>query len=62
VTERATARPSSIRASATPGDRLDYSIERQRHAGFVGREAVLAKLDQLGLLQMFGALVEDPAS
>ncbi len=28
-------------------DRLDYGIERQRHAGFLGREAVLAKLDQL---------------
>jgi hypothetical protein len=47
VTERDTTRPSSIRTSATPGDRLDYRIERQRHAGFVGREAVLAKLDQL---------------
>jgi len=27
--------------------RLDYCIERQRHEGFVGRDAVLARLDQL---------------
>jgi TIR domain len=26
------------------GERLDYSIERQRHAGFVGRKALLARL------------------
>ena len=28
------------------GERLDYSIERQRHEGFVGREAVLAELER----------------
>jgi WD40 repeat protein len=29
------------------GERLDYGIERQRHQGFIGREAVLAELDWL---------------
>jgi ATP/maltotriose-dependent transcriptional regulator MalT len=29
------------------GERIDYSIERQRHEGFVGRAALLARLDQL---------------
>jgi AAA ATPase domain len=29
------------------GERLDYGIERQRHEGFLGREAVLAELDRL---------------
>ncbi len=32
---------------------LDYDIERQRHEGFIGRDALLAQLDRL--------LVEDPA-
>mgnify|MGYP007010129529 CR=1 FL=1 len=26
---------------------IDFAIERQRHAGFVGRAALLARLDQL---------------
>jgi len=34
------------------GQRLDYGIERQRHTGFVGRDAVLAALDRL--------LLDDP--
>jgi hypothetical protein len=29
------------------GERLHYGIERQRHEGFVGREVLLARLDQL---------------
>jgi hypothetical protein len=29
------------------GDRLDYGIERHRHEGFIGRQALLGKLDQL---------------
>jgi hypothetical protein len=29
------------------GERIDYGIERQRHAGFVGRVALLRRLDQL---------------
>ena len=29
------------------GERIDYAIERQRHEGFVGRVALLARLDQL---------------
>src|SRR5215468_10840712 len=29
------------------GDRIDYSIERRRHEKFVGRTALLARLDQL---------------
>ena len=29
------------------GERIDYSIERQRHEGFVGRAALLAQLDHL---------------
>jgi ATP/maltotriose-dependent transcriptional regulator MalT len=29
------------------GERIDYSIERQRHERFVGRAALLARLDQL---------------
>jgi hypothetical protein len=29
------------------GERIDYSIERQRHEAFVGRAALLARLDQL---------------
>jgi WD40 repeat protein len=29
------------------GERLDYSIERQRHESFVGRAALLSRLDQL---------------
>jgi hypothetical protein len=29
------------------GDRIDYSIERRRHEKFVGRAALLARLDQL---------------
>jgi len=29
------------------GERIDYTIERQRHERFVGRAAVLARLDQL---------------
>jgi hypothetical protein len=29
------------------GERLHYGIERQRHEGFVGREALLARLDHL---------------
>jgi WD40 repeat protein len=32
------------------GERIDYSIERQRHEGFVGRAALLARLDQLLVL------------
>jgi len=32
------------------GERIDYSIERQRHEGFVGRAALLARLDQLLIL------------
>ncbi len=40
-------RPATTGArQGTPGDRLDYGIERQRHEGFVGREAVLAELDR----------------
>src|SRR3954467_14836980 len=35
------------------GERIDYGIERQRHERFVGRAALLARLDQL--------LVEDRA-
>src|ERR1044071_5850100 len=30
-----------------PGERIDYGIERQRHEGFVGREALLGRLDKL---------------
>jgi WD40 repeat protein len=30
-----------------PGERFDYSNERQRHEKFVGREALLARLDEL---------------
>jgi hypothetical protein len=30
-----------------PGEWLDYRIERQRHEGFLGREALLAELDRL---------------
>src|SRR4051812_29917454 len=29
------------------GERIDYGIERQRHERFVGRAALLARLDQL---------------
>jgi hypothetical protein len=29
------------------GERFDYSNERQRHEKFVGREALLARLDEL---------------
>jgi len=29
------------------GERIDYGIERQRHESFVGRAALLARLDQL---------------
>src|SRR6185295_1401520 len=29
------------------GERIDYGIERQRHEGFVGREALLDRLDEL---------------
>jgi putative protein kinase ArgK-like GTPase of G3E family len=29
------------------GERIDYSIERQRHEGFVGRTTLLDRLDQL---------------
>lgn len=29
------------------GEHIDYGIERQRHEGFVGRAALLARLDQL---------------
>jgi WD40 repeat protein len=29
------------------GETIDYRIERQRHDGFVGRDALLARLDQL---------------
>src|SRR5262245_23123519 len=29
------------------GERIDYSIERRRHDGFVGRDELLARLDQL---------------
>jgi len=29
------------------GERIDFTIERQRHARFVGREDVLARLDEL---------------
>ena len=29
------------------GERIDFAIERQRHARFVGREDVLARLDEL---------------
>jgi len=29
------------------GERIDYGIERQRHEAFVGRAALLARLDQL---------------
>jgi hypothetical protein len=29
------------------GDRFDYSSERQRHEKFVGRAALLARLDRL---------------
>ena len=28
-------------------EHIDYSIERQRHEGFVGRAALLDRLDQL---------------
>ena len=35
------------------GERIDFTAERARHAGFVGREGLLARLDQL--------LVEDRA-
>jgi len=28
------------------GERIDYGIERQRHEDFVGREALLARLDR----------------
>src|SRR5512144_2952411 len=30
-----------------PGERFDYTNERQRHEKFVGREALLARLDEL---------------
>jgi hypothetical protein len=30
-----------------PGERIEYGIERQRHDGFVGRTALLARLDRL---------------
>lgn len=30
-----------------PGERFDYSSERQRHEKFVGRAGLLAQLDQL---------------
>ncbi|HSK03507.1 MAG TPA: ATP-binding protein [Kofleriaceae bacterium] len=30
-----------------PGERIDHGIERQRHQGFVGRDALLATLDGL---------------
>jgi hypothetical protein len=30
-----------------PGERFDYTSERQRHEKFVGREALLARLDEL---------------
>src|SRR5262249_49859387 len=30
-----------------PAARVDYQIERQRHEGFIGRERLLARLDQL---------------
>src|SRR6185436_21136230 len=42
-------------ADAPPGAReaIDFAYERQRHAGFVGREALLARLDR--------QLINDPA-
>src|SRR4051794_7766012 len=39
--------PTSTRSPWMRGDHLDYGIERQRHAGFIGREAVLAEIDRL---------------
>ena len=41
------SRPSGTLRAGMAGDRLDYGIERQRHEGFVGREAMLAELDRL---------------
>jgi nucleoside phosphorylase len=37
----------SARLPRAASERLDYSIERQRHTEFVGREAILAQLDRL---------------
>jgi WD40 repeat protein/serine/threonine protein kinase len=42
--EQAIATPAASRASGLP---IDYGIERQRHDGFVGRDALLSRLDQL---------------
>jgi hypothetical protein len=36
-----------IPCGAMPGERFDDSNERQRHEKFVGREALLARLDEL---------------
>ncbi|TMQ04047.1 MAG: NACHT domain-containing protein, partial [Deltaproteobacteria bacterium] len=34
-------------ASPLPSDAISFALERQRHAGFVGRDRLLARLDQL---------------
>jgi WD40 repeat protein len=49
----ATEAADSDRSTPASSDRLDYRIERQRHAGFLGRDAQLARLDRL--------LIEDEA-
>jgi hypothetical protein len=43
------------------GERFDYTSERQRHEKFVGREALLARLDALTLDELGGWVPADTA-